>query len=105
MLTHQLTASQEAAAECGWAVSVTYEDGACLRLRLAAPEAAAGGAGGAGGGARARVVASLSCADGVHVTLGTHVALLALLVQEYLLTGAKVRVYFTSAKGHMLTCA
>jgi hypothetical protein len=89
MLTHQLTASQEAAAECGWAVSVTYEDGACLRLRLAAPEAAVGGA---GGGARARVVASLSCADGVHVTLGTHVALLAFLVQKYLLTSAKVRV-------------
>ena len=70
MLTHQLTASQEAAGGCGWAVSVTYEDGACLRLRLAAPEAAAGGAA-EGGGARARVVASLSSPDGVHVTLGT----------------------------------
>ena len=72
MLTHQQTASQEAAAAaygCGWTVSVTYEDGACLRLRLAAPEAAAGGAA-EGGGGRARVVASLSSPDGVHVTLG-----------------------------------
>jgi hypothetical protein len=92
MLTPQLTASQEAAAGYGWAVSVTYEDGACLRLRFAAPEAAAGGAA-EGGAAGARVVASLSCPDGVHVTLGTHVALLALLVQKCLLTSAKVHAY------------
>jgi len=41
----------------GWAVSVAYEDGACLLLRQI------------GEGANARVCASMSTADGVHVTL------------------------------------
>ncbi len=41
-----------------WAVSVTYEDGACLMLRLISENAKS-----------ARVCASMSCADGVHVTL------------------------------------
>ena len=41
-----------------WSVSVTYEDGACLVLRQIGED-----------GQSARVCASMSCADGVHVTL------------------------------------
>ena len=44
--------------EAGWAVSITYEDGACLVLREVAGEVG-----------NRRVCASLSSADGVHVTL------------------------------------
>ena len=42
----------------GWAVSITYEDGACLVLREVSRDCE-----------KRRVCASLSCADGVHVTL------------------------------------
>lgn len=42
----------------GWAVSITYEDGACLILREVSEN-----------GEKRRVCASLSSADGVHVTL------------------------------------
>ena len=63
--SHSLSMRQQAhsgaAGEGGsgkWTVSVTYEDGACLVLRRIGDNANS-----------ARVCASMSCADGVHVTL------------------------------------